>query len=863
MKKLWGQYRDIPVEKPYWVLASRHLLDKSRSVNYERHNTYVANLEQKTGIPYTVPKVLEATTCILMHYVSTGKRLFVNPYSPFLPMTRCQEFYCQEEEQTLVVGCFNENGLVLDKGFNAFRYNGYNKVGTAVVRKLQYSTHSEWQLKTREMLATKNASPANILQILSQHPFLQECYSKYVVQEGFSVGQHTQRVLELAQKYRICLQKAVGEIVSWDEFLLFLALHDIGKGIAQENESLAFGTKLSFKEGELETTQQILTKIMEMLEVPTHKIRLFCEMLRYDTQGLYLLGDIQLEEAFDNILEMAKNCQQDPRVFYRIFKTYHLVDAASYPSLNQYFEFSSTTIKYCSFYIEVDETLAKALEQAEEGRVFFEECLQRVHRNKGPSILHHDFLVHLPQLLKFLEKMHKEMLAYPQQQETYRHIKRGFRDILLYFAKSAQDLDSLQALYVSSLTCVLGRRKPHQPVDYKLDLFFDDTSEIKGLIDLRDKLIHFRKDYLCRYSLSKVENFVRKEMVTKGVKDHVDLDSTALSLLTITYLHGTHAAILPILQRTGMHLMPFERLKQEHITPLREGSAATGNNQYRMSGTSLDHAMDPYNYAAQEDFPSIQSKEEQEIIQFLHFIQECLLDGKKALFTGKDPTEEWTRLAKAILRLRALDPDLYQTYQSKLSEAVQKIELEWGSHPQANMPKMEQCVRYLKEAVDGSLVIPQGIKNTLRHPYGMVLASTTLHAVTSDVQDPSDRCAQKASLLGKDIQIIFTAKKDEDRVKRFLEENGLNGRVTLIDLDRLLNAVILNQLASPYFADIVSKKKLASLTPGTPRLLRPDQPEVTSREGTHSRLSTYFYSVASLAIAAVAVVIFKGRIPEQ
>lgn len=304
--------------------------------------------------------------------------------------------------------------------------------------------------------------------------------------------------------------------------------------------------------------------------------------------------------------------------------------------------------------------------------------------------------------------------------------------------------------------------------------------------------------------------------------------------------------------------MPFERLKQEHITPLREGSTATGNNQYRMSGTSLDHAMELYSYAAQESFPLIQFKEEQDIVQFLHFIQERL-EGKKSLFGGKDPTEEWTRLAKAILRLRALDPGLYQTYQSKLSEAVQKIESEWRNHFQTNMPKMEQCIRYLKTALAEGLVIPQGIKNTLRHPYGMVLASTTLHTATSNVQDPSDRCAQKASLLGKDIQIIFTAQKDEDRLKLFLEENGLRGKVTLIDLNRLLNAIVLNQLASPYFADIASKKKLASLAPGIPRRT-PASSEATMSKETHPDASRYSYLSAGLAIVAAIAVIFGREI---
>lgn|GEM_PF-1703340 len=714
---------------------------------------------------------------------------------------------------------------------------------------------SEWQSKTREVIATDNVSSDSIVKVLSEHPFLRECYSKYA-QENFSVSEHSERVLNLAQKYRTYFEEDVTKAVSWDEFLLFLALHDIGKGIAQENESLAYGTKFSFKKGELEITQQILTTVMEILKVPSHKIRLFCEMLRYDTQGLYLTGDIELEEAFDNILEMARNSQQAPRVFYRIFRAYHILDAASYPSLSQFFEFASG-LKYNFIYMGMDEKLVDSLEQVEAGRIFFEHCVLRIQGEEDSTAFHHDFLNHLPQLLKFLEKMHKEMLAYPEKQNTYRGIKRGFRDILLYLARNSQDLNTLQALYVSSLTCVLGRRKLNQSVDYKLDLFFDHTSDIKGLIDLRDKLIHFRKDYLCRYSLDKVENFVRKEMVRKRVDDHIDLDRGALALLCITYLHGTLSAILPILQRTGMYLMPFDRLKHEYITPLCVGSAAKGNNQYRMSGSSLDHAMEVYSYAAEENFSPIPSQEEQLICQFLSFIQECLKGGP-SIFAERNRSQEWTRLAQAILRLRALDPKQYRMYQSRLSEAVQMIGSEWRSQLRINMPEMEQCIRHLNIAVDEDLVIPQGVTNALSHPYGMVLASTTLHTMTSNAQNPSDRNAQKASLLGKDIQIIFTAEKNVDRLNLFLEENRLRKKVTLLDLSSLLNAIELNQLASPYFADIASQKKLVSLSPGIPRKIQSAPSETTTSRKTQSDVSTYSYWSAGLVIMAAVAFVF-GR----
>ena len=673
------------------------------------------------------------------------------------------------------------------------------------------------------------------------------------------------------------MKKDINKIASWGEFLLFLALHDIGKGIAKENESFAFGTKLSFKEGELETTQKILSKIMELIGLNKKTICVFCEMLRYDTQGLYLPGDIQLEEAFDNILEMANNCQKVPSVFYRLFRAFHLVDAASYPSLKQYFEFGTETIEYCSFYQEMDTVLADNFEQAEKGKIFFEECLDRVHKNDDPNTLHHDFLVHLPEILKFLETIHKEMLAYPKQQEAYRKVKRGFSDILLYFAKTTPNIDSLKESYPKALEYQLGRDF-QQSSEYRLDYFFDNASEITDLLNLKDKLMNFRKDYLCRYSLKKVSCFVQKEMdaissgaskltsesepgncpVGKLIQGTV-IDSQTLALLAMTYLHGTNSAILPIFLKTGMQLMPFERLQQERIFPLREGSGAKGNNQYRISGTSLDHGMEIYTYASQKNLPSISPREEQEVITFLHDIEECI-DDIKALFDRKDPSSELVRLSQTILRLRALDPELYKAFQAKLAIAVQKIETDWQITPRADMPKMDESIQYLKMAIDENLLIPQGILGALRLPYSMVLASNTLHTMASNLQNPSDRSAQKASLLGKDIQVIFTDKENEHRLSLFLKENGLVGRVSLLDVDILPNVILLNQLASPYFADIVSKRKLAKMVSGMPRTIHSLQLSNAPSTTDSFELSIYTYLGLSIAITIVAVGIFRKKI---
>ena len=63
-------------------------MEGSRSQTYAKQKQLVADLAQKTQIPYALPKVLEAATCMLMTHVSTGQRLYND--SPWT-YTRCQE----------------------------------------------------------------------------------------------------------------------------------------------------------------------------------------------------------------------------------------------------------------------------------------------------------------------------------------------------------------------------------------------------------------------------------------------------------------------------------------------------------------------------------------------------------------------------------------------------------------------------------------------------------------------------------------------------------------------------------------------------------------------------------------------------
>jgi hypothetical protein len=125
-----NEYEDKPVLQPYWFLMSQDVLEGSLYKDYKTQFKQVATLAKKTGIPYNVPTVLEAATCIFMHHVSIGKKLYGdNPWT----YTRCQEFCNENEGWQLCVGGFGGGGLsAYDIDYDAC---GHESIGVGGGRK--------------------------------------------------------------------------------------------------------------------------------------------------------------------------------------------------------------------------------------------------------------------------------------------------------------------------------------------------------------------------------------------------------------------------------------------------------------------------------------------------------------------------------------------------------------------------------------------------------------------------------------------------------------------------------------------------------------------------------------------------------
>jgi hypothetical protein len=95
----------------YWLLMTRDVLPGSRGRGYRDQEKMIADHASRTGLPYELPKALEAATAILIHHVRGGERLYSdNPWT----YTHCQEvIFYESDEYPSVVGGFESSGLLV------------------------------------------------------------------------------------------------------------------------------------------------------------------------------------------------------------------------------------------------------------------------------------------------------------------------------------------------------------------------------------------------------------------------------------------------------------------------------------------------------------------------------------------------------------------------------------------------------------------------------------------------------------------------------------------------------------------------------------------------------------------------------
>jgi hypothetical protein len=123
-KRIVNEFGDKPADESVWLLMTTKELDGTRNKNYIQQKNIVAELAKTALVPYQVPTILEAATCILAEYSRSKKRLFSDSPWTFI---RCQE---NIQGYQVIVGGFAPAGLLVP--YNCYHYEN---LSVAALRK--------------------------------------------------------------------------------------------------------------------------------------------------------------------------------------------------------------------------------------------------------------------------------------------------------------------------------------------------------------------------------------------------------------------------------------------------------------------------------------------------------------------------------------------------------------------------------------------------------------------------------------------------------------------------------------------------------------------------------------------------------
>ncbi|KKR19015.1 MAG: hypothetical protein UT48_C0038G0002 [Parcubacteria group bacterium GW2011_GWE2_39_37] len=136
--------------------------------------------------------------------------------------------------------------------------------------------------------------------------------------ENYSIGEHTQKVMEQYEKYFTDKELPTG--TSDRFFRLFLALHDIGKPQAIE---------VGNKEFQHYYTEPVMKKVFEQMGFGSDEIKLAQTLVGADPVGAYL-QEGKIEDSAQYILQKSAESSMTPEELLDLFIVFYKCDAGSY-----------------------------------------------------------------------------------------------------------------------------------------------------------------------------------------------------------------------------------------------------------------------------------------------------------------------------------------------------------------------------------------------------------------------------------------------------------------------------------------------------------------------------------------------------
>lgn len=208
-----------------------------------------------------------------------------------------------------------------------------DKVPPRTIENLVFKGEEEGDKEVfREQLGLEN--PGKVL----KGPFGKALSLDAGVSEGYSVGTHSMMVLRMFDQHlleRFHKNNKFEGVVTEGEFRLFLMLHDIGKGLAVQQEG-AFETPLR-KQKELEYCSQAIEQMIAKGVLSEDVGNIFRALLFDVTIGKFLMGKINEGEAVAELKEaMSKfNLKISPEQFFSLSKLFHIADAGAYKNIRR------------------------------------------------------------------------------------------------------------------------------------------------------------------------------------------------------------------------------------------------------------------------------------------------------------------------------------------------------------------------------------------------------------------------------------------------------------------------------------------------------------------------------------------------
>lgn len=191
----------------------------------------------------------------------------------------------------------------------------------------------------------KSLAPEQLIETLKSYPEIAELYKLSAgVTENYTIEEHTLRVLEAFEKNFNTdkVNRLLEDTrLSREQFALFLALHDIGKGKAVEEVEDPSPIR---KDRELQYCIEVIQKIAKEIDLGEKTLRIFKALLVDDNIGGFLKYPVATKglalKTAEELKGVADACDLPFVPFASLKILFHKVDASSYPTLQNLFKWN-------------------------------------------------------------------------------------------------------------------------------------------------------------------------------------------------------------------------------------------------------------------------------------------------------------------------------------------------------------------------------------------------------------------------------------------------------------------------------------------------------------------------------------------